>query len=166
MTCHTLARSNIRWSKKKGFIKIIAQWSSSCSRLAQAHVNASVEACATLTPLFETGRIKMPCYLAYTKFTQNPAIKNHLLSTGNKRLAKTSPLDPVWALVSRRMIPGPTTHASGQENIFSVRHFLLFAKQVTKVRPARPTCPLLVGSALAPETQESTKFRKRRGRDR
>ena len=29
----------------------------------------------------------------YAKFTQNPAMTNHLLSTGTKRLAETSPLD-------------------------------------------------------------------------
>ena len=32
----------------------------------------------------------------YAKFTQNPAMKLHLLSTGNKLLAEASPLDPVW----------------------------------------------------------------------
>ena len=32
------------------------------------------------------------------KYTQNPAVKNHLLSTGNKRLADASPLDPVWGI--------------------------------------------------------------------
>ena len=31
----------------------------------------------------------------YAKFTQNSAMKLHLLSTGNKRLAEASPLDPV-----------------------------------------------------------------------
>ena len=31
----------------------------------------------------------------YAKFTQNPAMKHHLLSTGNKRLAEASPLDLV-----------------------------------------------------------------------
>ena len=31
----------------------------------------------------------------YAKFTQNPAMKLHLLSTSNKPLAETSPLDPV-----------------------------------------------------------------------
>ena len=34
----------------------------------------------------------------YAKFTQNPAMKNHLLSTGTKRLAEASPLDPVWGI--------------------------------------------------------------------
>ena len=34
----------------------------------------------------------------YAKFTQNPAMKLHLLSTGNKCLAEASPLDPVWGI--------------------------------------------------------------------
>ena len=34
----------------------------------------------------------------YAKFTQNPAMKLHLLSTGNKRLAEASPLDSVWGI--------------------------------------------------------------------
>ena len=34
----------------------------------------------------------------YAKFTQNPVMKHHLLSTGNKCLAEASPLDPVWGV--------------------------------------------------------------------
>ena len=34
----------------------------------------------------------------YAKFTLNPAMKLHLLSTGNKCLAEASPLDPVWGI--------------------------------------------------------------------
>ena len=37
----------------------------------------------------------------YARFTQNPAMKHHLLSTGNKRLADASPLDPVWGIGTR-----------------------------------------------------------------
>ena len=37
----------------------------------------------------------------YDKFTQNPAMKNHLLSTGNNFLAKASPLDTVWGIFLR-----------------------------------------------------------------
>ena len=33
----------------------------------------------------------------YAKFMQN-AMKHHLLSTGNKRLAEASPIDPVWGI--------------------------------------------------------------------
>ena len=71
----------------------------------------------------------------YAKFTQNHAMKHHRLSTGNDRLAEASPLDPVWTLVSGRMIPEPKTHASREGKICSVRRFLPFAKKFTSVRP-------------------------------
>ena len=80
-------------------LKTIVQGSSSWRRPIQAHTNASVEACATLTPLFGAERSKMPCYLATTpKFTQNPAMKHRRLSSGNKRLAKASPVGSVWGI--------------------------------------------------------------------
>ena len=34
----------------------------------------------------------------YAKFTQNPAMKNHVLSSDNKVLAEASPLYPVWGI--------------------------------------------------------------------
>ena len=34
----------------------------------------------------------------YARSTQNPAMKHHLLRTGNKRLAEACPLDPVWGI--------------------------------------------------------------------
>ena len=34
----------------------------------------------------------------YANFKQNPDMKNHLLSSGNKLLADASPLDPVWGI--------------------------------------------------------------------
>ena len=37
----------------------------------------------------------------HAKFTQNPTMNHHLLSTGNKRLAKASPLDPMWGISLR-----------------------------------------------------------------
>ena len=84
----------------------------------------------------------------YAKFTQNPAMKHHLLSTGNKRLAKASPLDPMWALVSGRMIPEPKTHASGEGKICLVRRFLPFAKKFATVRPGWHTRPPLALSLI------------------
>ena len=41
----------------------------------------------------------------HAKFTQNPAMKHHRLSTGNKRLAEASPLDPVWGIDLREDDP-------------------------------------------------------------
>ena len=37
----------------------------------------------------------------YAKFTQNPAMINHFLRTGKKRLTKASFLDPVWGIGPR-----------------------------------------------------------------
>ena len=34
----------------------------------------------------------------YANYTQNPAMKSHLLVAGNKILLKASPLDPVWGI--------------------------------------------------------------------
>ena len=34
----------------------------------------------------------------FAKFSQNPTMKHHLLSTGTKRLAEASPFDPVWGI--------------------------------------------------------------------
>ena len=52
--------------KARLFKKTIGLWGSSCRCPIQAHTNALVEACVTLTPLFRTERSKMPCYLATT----------------------------------------------------------------------------------------------------
>ena len=57
----------------------------------------------------------------YAKFTKNPATKNRPFSAGNKRLADASHLDPCGALVSGWLIPGPTTHGSGEGKICSVK---------------------------------------------
>ena len=43
----------------------------------------------------------------YAKFTQNPAMKHYLLSTGSKRLAEASPLDPAWGIGLRADRPTP-----------------------------------------------------------
>ena len=45
-------------------------------------------------------RVREDAVLAgtFAKFTQNPAMKQHLLSTGTNLLAEASPLDPVWGI--------------------------------------------------------------------
>ena len=53
----------------------------------------------------------------YAKFTQNPAMKHHLLSTGDKRWPKPALWTQCWELISGWMIAKPTTHASGEEKI-------------------------------------------------
>ena len=105
-------------------------------------------------------------YGIYAKLTQNPAMKYHLLSTGNKQLAEASPLDQCGALVSGRMIPEPKAHANGEGKFCLVRRFLLFAKKFATLRPGWQTRPPLVGSVLPRGMLESTKFRPRHSRAR
>ena len=84
----------------------------------------------------------------YAKFTQNPAMKHHLLSTGNKRLAEASPLDPVWGIGLRADDPEPKAYASGEGKFCSVRRFLQFAKTFATMRPGWQIRPPLVSSVL------------------
>ena len=52
------------------------------------------------TALVVWDRVRGDAVLAgtFAKFTQNPAMKQHLLSTGTNLLAEASPLDPVWGI--------------------------------------------------------------------
>ena len=54
----------------------------------------------------------------YAKFKQDPVMKHHLLSTGNKISADASPLDAVWDIGLRADDPrGLTIHANGEGKI-------------------------------------------------
>ena len=86
----------------------------------------------------------------YAKFTQNTTMKHHLLSTGNKRLAEASPLDPVWGIGVRADDPRAKIHASGEGKICSVRRFLPFAKKIAAVRPGWHTRPCLLYTSPSP----------------
>ena len=57
-----------------------------------------VEACVSSTTRFD--RVREDAVLAgnFAKFSQNPTMKYHLLSTGTKNLAEASPFDPVWGI--------------------------------------------------------------------
>ena len=100
----------------------------------------------------------------HAKFTQNPAMKHHFFSTGNKRLAKASPLGPVWETGLRAGDPRANDPRQWRGNICSMRHFLPLAKQFAKVKPGWHTRPPLAGSTLLPGMLESTKIRPHRSR--
>ena len=102
----------------------------------------------------------------YAKFTQNPAMKRDLLSTGKNGWPSPAFWTQYGALVSRRMIPEPMIQASGEGKICSVRRFLPFAKKFATVRPGWHARSPLVGSVLPRRMLESTKFRPRRSRAR
>ena len=42
----------------------------------------------------------------FVSFSQNPIIKQHLLSTGTKKMAEVNPFDPVWGIGLRADDPG------------------------------------------------------------
>ena len=90
----------------------------------------------------------------YAKFTQNPAIKNHLLKADNKLLAESSRLKPVWGIGLRAHDLRANNPCQWRGKTSSVRHFLLFAELFATVRPGRRTRPPLVGSAPALRMQE------------
>ena len=102
----------------------------------------------------------------YAKFTHNPALKNHLLSTGNKLLAKACPLDPVWDIGLRAEDPRASEPRQWSGTIFPVWHSLLLTPPFAKVRPGRHTRPPLADSAFPPGMLESTRFRQRHSRAR
>ena len=64
----------------------------------------------------------------YAKFTHNPAMKNHFLSTGNQLLAEANPLDPAWGIGLQADDPRADDPCQWRGNICSVRHFLPFEK--------------------------------------
>ena len=96
---------------------------------------------------------------SYAKFTQTPAMKNHLLSTGNNFLAEASPLDTVWGIGLRA--DGP--HAKdphkrrGKQLLGEARSAVREAIRDSEAGSPHPTS--LVDSAGPPEMLESPKFR-------
>ena len=90
----------------------------------------------------------------YVKFSQNPAMKKHLLSSDNKLLAESSPLDPVWGIGFWADDPRANNPCQWRGTQLSVRLFLPFAKKFATVRPLRRTRPSFVGSPLALQMKE------------
>ena len=57
-----------------------------------------VEAYVNSTTRFGTAFAKTPSLLTLDKFSQNPAMKHHLLSSGTKNMAEGSPFGPRWGV--------------------------------------------------------------------
>ena len=94
-------------------------------------------------------------------------MKHHVLSTGNKRLADTSPLEPVWGIGLRADDRRANDTREWRGKTLLGEALSAFAKHFAKVRPGRHTRPPLAGSALPQRRMlESTKFRPRRSHTR
>ena len=102
-----------------GFLRTIARWSSSCHRLTPAHTNVDRVVLNFDTAVWDREKQDAVFSGSYAKFTQNPAMKLHRLSTGKTRLAEASPLDLVWGIGLRADDPGPRIYASEEEKQIS-----------------------------------------------
>ena len=96
----------------------------------------------------------------YAKFTQNPAMKLHLLSTGNKRLAEASPLDPVSGIGLRADDPrAKDPHKWRGKNLLGVP-LSAVRKAIRDSEAGLPhPRPPLIDSAAPPEWLESMQSR-------
>lgn len=72
-------------------------------RLRQTHACKSVsgEAYNFDSVVWDRVRTNVAYARTFAKFTQNPTMKKHLLSTGTKILAEASPLDTGWGIGAR-----------------------------------------------------------------
>ena len=125
------------------------------------HTNASVEAYVTLTPLLGTEKSNAVLSGNYANFTHNPAMKHHLVSTGNKRLAEASPLDPVWGIGLRADDPRAKGPRRWRGKYLLGEALSAIREEFATVRPSWHTRPPLGGSVLPRGMLESTKFRPR-----
>ena len=121
------------------------------------HTNASVEAYATFTPLLGTERSNAVLSGNYAKFTQNPAMKHHLLSTGNKRLAEASPPDPVWGVGLRADDPRAKGPRQWRGKYLLGEALSAIREEFATVRPSWHIRPPLAGSVLPRGMLEPTK---------
>ena len=110
--------------------------------------NTPVKACATLNSLWDRGKQTAVLSGTYTNLTQNTAMSNHLLSIGNKRLAESNPLDPVWG--SGLCADNPRVNHPFKGRAKHLLGEVPSAVQFANVRLGRHTQPPLVELALAP----------------
>ena len=152
---YSCAEQYMMAEKANFFSKTIEQWSSSCRRLNQ-HTRKRIGRGVRNFDSAVGDREKQNAVLSGTcnKFTQNPAMKNHILISDSKLLAEASPLDPVWGTGLRMDDPRANNPCQWRGTILSVQHFLPFVKLFATVRPGRRTRPALVGSTPALRMQE------------
>ena len=108
-------------------------------------------------------RVREDAVLAgnFAKFSQNPTMKHHLLSTGTKVWRKPA-LSTQWgASVSGWRTPRLVIPASGEGEKFSEKLFLRFATPFAPVRPGWQPKPRLSNSAPRPRPAELKRFPQR-----
>ena len=108
-------------------------------------------------------RVREDAVLAgnFSNFSQNPAIKQHLLGTDTKRLAKASRFDPVWGIGPRADDPKASNPRRWPGKKYRKISFCRPRRQSHK-RSCWQTPPPLIDSALRPRPTELMRFLERR----
>ena len=109
-------------------------------------------------------RVREDTVLAGTlaKFTQNPAIKQHLLSTRSNILAEASPFDPFWGIGLQADDPEAQDPTRWRGKKCLGKLFPPFAASFAQVRPGLHTPPSLINFALRQRPTEFMRFLQRR----
>ena len=98
----------------------------------------------------------------FAKFSQNPIMKQHLLTTGTKRLAEASPFGPVRSIGLRADEPEASNPRRWPGKKSSGKLFWPSATPFAKARPGWQTPHPLISSALRPRPTEFMRFPQRR----
>ena len=108
-------------------------------------------------------RVREDAVLAgnFANFSQNPTTKQHLLSTGTKRLAEASPFHPVWGIGLREDDLRAHNPRRWPGIFCSEKLFLPSATPFAPVSPGWQPTPPGSNSALRPHPAEFRRFPQR-----
>ena len=96
----------------------------------------------------------------FAEFTQNPAMKQHLLDIGTNYMAEASPFHPEWG--SGQTAPRLTTPLGGVGKCSSGKLFPPFATPSAQVKSGWYTSPLRINFVLRLRLTEFMRFHQRR----
>ena len=158
--CHIPARSSILWLKRLAFFRTTAQGERIMAspnprkhkRLGRGVHNFD---CVIWDRVREDAVLTGP----FAKFAQNPVMKQHLLSTGTKILALST---PCGALVSGKTTSRPKTPLGDVGKKCSGKLFIPFATPFAQVRSGWHTPPPPIDFAFRPSPGEFMRFHQRR----
>ena len=109
-------------------------------------------------------RVREDAVLAgnFVKVSQNPTMKDRLLSTGTQKMAEASPFNPVWGIGLRADDSEARDPRRWRGKICSEKLFLRFATPFAPVRPGWQREPPLSNSVPRPPPAEFIRFPQRR----
>lgn len=126
---------------------------------SRAHKRIDRGACNFDNAICESVREDAVLAGSFTKFSQNPATKQYLLSIGTKLLAEASPFDPMWGIGLRSDDPEAGTPRLWPGKIsLGKKLFLPSAAPFVQARPGWQTTPPLINSPLRPRATKFMRF--------